>query len=139
MKITKTANNKKKITLSKSEWQNMGKKAGWMNNTNKLNNPIIPEAIGVLSSNPDAVQFNDKASFEDFLNQQHYFSASYSHCYYSEEDLDASRNGDPKFREGTKGVSEADKGCVMLFETGRELVAIWDEKSQVGYILPKSI
>jgi hypothetical protein len=30
MKITKTANNKSKITLSQKEWENIGKKAGWM-------------------------------------------------------------------------------------------------------------
>jgi hypothetical protein len=29
MKITKTASGTKKITLSKSEWQSMGKQAGW--------------------------------------------------------------------------------------------------------------
>ncbi len=30
MKITKTANNKSKITLSQKEWEGIGKKAGWM-------------------------------------------------------------------------------------------------------------
>ena len=30
MKIIKTANGKKKIKISKSEWTNIGKKAGWM-------------------------------------------------------------------------------------------------------------
>ena len=30
MKITKTASGKQVVKISKSEWQNIGKKAGWM-------------------------------------------------------------------------------------------------------------
>jgi len=36
MKII-TANGKNKIKISKKEWQNIGKKAGWINNKEKMN------------------------------------------------------------------------------------------------------
>jgi len=138
MKINKKAN-QTQIFLSQHEWETMGKKAKWMKTANKLDEPIIPQAIRIMEADPRAVQFNDKISFQNFLKQQQYFSASYSHCYYSEEDLQMAREGHPKFRDGhdgTKGISEADKGCIMLFETGHELVAVWDEKNQTGYVVP---
>lgn len=137
MKILKTANKKTKIVLSKKEWESIGKKANWIKvSSATIDKPIIPDAINALSKEPNAVKFNDKANFDNFLKEQKYFSPSYSHCYYSIEDLEASYRGESEWRDGSKGISEADKGCVMLFETGRELVAIWDERNRVGYIVP---
>ena len=104
-----------------------------------INKPIIGDAIHALEQTPDVVKFTDKNQFEQFLNQQKYFSASYSHCYYSPEDLELSYKGDAKFRNGSSGVSEADRGCVLLFNTGHNLVAAWDESQKVGYILPQEI
>jgi hypothetical protein len=100
-----------------------------------IDKPIIPDAIKVISSDKNSIKFTDKNKFNSFLKKQKYFSASYSHCYYSMDDYTASCDGDKRFRDGCTGVSEADRGCVMLFETG-ELVAIWDEKNKIGYIIP---
>jgi hypothetical protein len=36
MKLTKTASGKQKIRMSRKEWQNIGKKAGWMKKANDM-------------------------------------------------------------------------------------------------------
>ena len=102
-----------------------------------IDKPIIPDAITILSNNKNAIKFTDKNEFESFLNTQKYFSASYSHCYYSVDDYEDSRKGGERWRRDYTGISEADRGCVLLFETGHEPVAIWDEMNKIGYILPK--
>jgi hypothetical protein len=38
MKIQKTSNNKQKIIISKSEWESIGKKNGWIGKTAQVNN-----------------------------------------------------------------------------------------------------
>jgi len=133
----------KKITLN--ELKNIIKKIIKEENNNIYTNkyftttidkPIIPDAIKVISSDKDSIKFTDKNKFNSFLEKQKYFSASYSHCYYSMDDYTASCDGDKRFRDGCIGISEADRGCIMLFETGRKLVAVWDEKNKIGYIIP---
>ena len=44
MKLVKTANGKKQIKISKSEWKSIGKKAGWMKKAEllMLNNDDVP-------------------------------------------------------------------------------------------------
>ena len=101
-----------------------------------IDEPIIGDALTVISKDSRAIKFENKAEFDSVLENQRYFSASFSHCYYSMEDLEASRRGDERFRDGYTGISEADRGCVMLFETGHELVAVWSERDKVGYIIP---
>jgi len=101
-----------------------------------INKPIISDALMVISKDENAVKFTNKEEFNSFLEKQKYFSASYSHCYYSEEDYQAAQRGDEKFRNGSTGISEADRGCVILFETGRELIAVWSEKDKIGFIIP---
>ena len=101
-----------------------------------INAPIISDAIEVLKQNENALFFNNKSKFDSFLKDQKYFSASYSHCYYSLEDQEASFKGDNRFRNGSSGISEADRGCVLLFEVGHELAAVWSEKDKCGYIVP---
>jgi len=92
--------------------------------------PIISDGILLLSENPDSVKFNNKVDFENFLSQQKYFSASYSHCFYTPEEYQNwSKNGS-KYEDFDSEQS------VMLFETGRELVAVWDNKNSIGYIIP---
>lgn len=100
------------------------------------NEPIISDGLQVISKNKNAIKFNNKSEFESVLSKQKYFSASQSHCYYSTEDYLASQKGDEKFMNKNVGTSEADNGCVMIFETGHELVALWSEKDKVGYIIP---
>jgi len=103
-----------------------------------IDKPIIPDAVNVISKNPNAVKFTNKSEFDNFLDKQKYFSASYSHCFYSIDDLEASHRGEPEWRDGSRQISETDKGCVLLFETGHEPVAVWDEKNNVGYVVPKN-
>jgi len=57
MKITKTAGGKKKIKISKKEWESIGKKAGWMKEAGEfgyvpnLNSPQPKEFQGVQVGN----------------------------------------------------------------------------------------
>ena len=43
MKITKTASGKQIVKISKSEWQNIGKKQGWIKMADSTNYSQIPE------------------------------------------------------------------------------------------------
>lgn len=97
-------------------------------NITTVNDPIVPDAITVMSNIPEAINFTDRKKFDAYLDKQTYFSCSYSHCYYTKEDLQKSH------KDGTyKNPAE---NCVMLFETGHELVAVWNDKNSIGYILP---
>lgn len=133
-----------KISLLEDEKRQIEKKLMLLKEniyTNKygietIDEPIIGDALMVISKDKRAVKFKKKSDFDSFLKNQRYFSASYSHCYYSLEDYKAAQIGDERFKSGNVGISEADRGCVMLYETGHELVAVWSEKDKVGYIIP---
>lgn len=101
-----------------------------------INYPIIPDAINVISKNPKAIKFNNRDEFKKTLKNQEYFSASHSHCYYSVDDMEASQRNEPDWMDGNTNISEANKGSILLFETGKEIVAVWDERNNVGYIVP---
>lgn len=95
-----------------------------------INEPLIPDAVQLLSNDKRAIKFTNKNEFDAFAQQQKYFSASASHCFYSKEEYDAwSRNG-------SKYSDPDSKNSVMVFETGRELVEIWDAKNNIGFIIP---
>lgn len=91
--------------------------------------PIIPDAISVISSHPEAIEFTDKDTFDSFLEKQKYFSASYSHCFYSVEEME-------EFR---RTFTPVNSDCVILRETGRLLVAVWDAVNGIGYIIPANV
>ena len=62
MKITKTASGKTKIILTKSEWQSIGKKAGWEgyeNNTESINGKRVSTDIsnGVTPEQMEAINY----------------------------------------------------------------------------------
>ena len=101
----------------------------------KLSEPIIPDAIKMLKGVPGVKKYTDKKKFDKDLESQNYFSASHSHSYYSKEDLDAARSGDKRFRKGSTGISESDRGAVLLSNLG-DLVAVWSPIHKVGYIVP---
>jgi len=103
----------------------------------KPSDPIIPDALNWISKNANAVEFTDKNEFTTFLKQQNYFSLRDSHCYYSKHDLELARRGDPKFRDGTTGVSEANRGCILQKDSG-DLVSVWDEQNSIGFIIPSN-
>lgn len=86
-----------------------------------INKPIISDAINILSKNNNSIEFTDINEFKSFLNNQKYFSASYSHVYKTIDD----------YNEGN-----SDESSILLFETGREIVAAWDNNTNVGYIIP---
>jgi hypothetical protein len=92
------------------------------------NRPILK--IAPFAQLTSGKLFNNKIEFKNFLDTQRYFSASYSHCFYSpEEEAQWSRNG-------SKYTDDDSAQSIMLFETGRELVAVWDNKNSIGYIVP---
>jgi hypothetical protein len=97
--------------------------------------PIVSDMLKNISNNKDVVKFNNKLEFNNILKKQNYFNASYSHCYYSIDDYIASQKGDKRFRKDSQGISEADRGCVLLFNSG-DVVAVWSEKDSIGYIIP---
>lgn len=90
--------------------------------------PLIPDAVEELSNYPDAVKFTDKQSFDNFDKQQSYFSAGYSHCFYTPEEYYEWQ------KTHVKNDPDSEKS-VILTNTG-DLVQVWDEKNQVGYIIP---
>lgn len=94
-----------------------------------IKKPIIPDALKVLSKNKDAIKVNSKSEFDTIAGKQGYFSASYSYCFYTPEEYEAWTNKHA-------APSEDAVKSVMLFNTGRELVQIWDERNQIGYIVP---
>jgi len=99
-------------------------------NITTISEPIIPDAIQVVSQNSNAIEFTDKQSFDEFANQQQYFSASHSHCFYSvEEKQEWSRNG------GKYSDPDSEQS-VLVFETGHKPVQVWDNKNSIGYVVP---
>lgn len=99
--------------------------------------PIIPDAIKVISESKNALKFEDKNSFLSCFDNQRYFSLSSSHCFYTMEDLNNCSKGTPEWRDGSTGISESNKGSILQFECGHEIVAVWDERNKLGYIIPK--
>ena len=95
MKIIKTANHKRKIKLSKSEWQNIGKRAGWISPITKTANKFevvfevvdssfnranYSDLIGKILDNPPAYANvklikDDKKSLQSIFDQQSKFFA----------------------------------------------------------------
>lgn len=98
-------------------------------NSKTIHTPLIPDAILVISENPNAIKFTDKKEFTEFSDKQIYFSASSSHCFYNEEEYKES------VMRGNKKSEEAENS-ELLFETGHEIVQVWDDKNKVGYIIP---
>src|ERR1035437_263551 len=96
-----------------------------------INKPLISDAIKILSTEKGAIKFNSKEQFKDFLRKQKYFSASHSYCFYSPEEHD---NWVKKHVAPSEDAFASD----MVFETGHELVAIWDNKNSIGYIIPSN-
>jgi len=99
-------------------------KVSKIKNAIKLSEPIIPDAIKLISKSQDATKFTNRSKFDKFLDNQKYFSASESHCFYNKKDLE----------DFHKGKKDSEKKCYILKDTG-DLVAVWDDKNNVGYII----
>lgn len=95
-----------------------------------IDEPIIPDAIQVISQNPNAIKFTDKQSYDEFANQQRYFSASHSHAFYSPEEMEEWRKSGNRYKDPDSEQSD------ILFNTGHEPVQVWDNKNQIGYVVP---
>lgn len=89
--------------------------------------PIIPDVAKILSEDKEVHQFTSKEEFENVLSQQSYFSAGYSHCFYSIHDMNDWHRSHVKDR--------CTRESIMLFESGHKPVALWDHKNQIGYII----
>lgn len=90
-------------------------------------NPIIQEIINTISKNKNAIKFTNKKEFKTFLNNQKYFSASYSHCFQSEND----------FNDFLNGKNTTDNESILLKNCGN-IVAIWNNKKSIGFIIPSN-
>jgi len=58
MKLVKTASGKKTLKISKKEWQNIGKKQGWVKKAEGLDekDPAIIELMKLMAPNPAALE-----------------------------------------------------------------------------------
>lgn len=87
--------------------------------------PIIQEAINYLKRDKASVVYT-KSLFKSSVMEADYFSASYSHCFYS-RDTHAIWNGDV-----TKNEIDANNS-IYLLNCGK-LVGCWNERDKIGYI-----
>jgi len=74
MKLVKTASGKSVIKMSKSEWQSIGKKAGWLGKQAQIgdrdrNNPLLLKLIEGLTKGSDPEYL--KSTYEHSLNEDH--------------------------------------------------------------------
>ena len=92
--------------------------------------PIIPDALMVISNNPNAIRFNNYEEYKEYSGKQKYFSASHSHCFYSQENKEYFHNNGSQHADPDEGLSD------ILFNTGHEIVQVWDNKNQIGYVVP---
>ena len=95
-----------------------------------INEPIIPDAIEVISKNPNAIKFTNKSEYNSFAKNQQYFSASHSHSFYNKEENDSFSQNGSKYDDQDAEQSD------ILFETGHEIVQVWDNKNNIGFIIP---
>lgn len=95
-----------------------------------ISEPIIPDAIQVISDNPEAIQFLNKQEYDNFANQQKYFSASHSHAFYSPEEMEQWRKSGNQYKDKDSELSD------ILFDAGHEVVQVWDNKNRRGYVVP---
>lgn len=89
--------------------------------------PIIPNAISAIEKHPRAVKFTNKDELLNFYDTQNYFSVSHSHCFYSDAEHNQFVN---------KGAIPIHPECELAIETGRQLVMVWDDLNQIGYVIP---
>lgn len=98
-----------------------------------VNLPIIPDAVEVINNDNNVKTFNNKNEYDNYLNQQKYFSLSKSHSFYSPNEYKMwSDNGNVYSDEDSKNSE-------IAFETGREIVGVWDNKNNIGYVKTKNI
>ena len=93
-----------------------------------VENPIIPDVLKILSKKDNAVKFTDKNEFDKFAREQKYFSASHTHSFYSEKEMENWKKNNIKDPDSEKSD--------IVFETGHEPVQVWDNKNKIGYIIP---
>ena len=95
----------------------------------RLNMPLVPDAVELIKRY-DPLVVHDIEEFEKLVGKQRYFNASYSHCFYSEQEYkEWSKNGN-------KYQNKDSERSVMLKDSG-DLVAVWDNKNGTGYVVPK--
>jgi hypothetical protein len=97
-----------------------------------LNEPIIGDAVKILSNKPNIIKVNSFNEYENTIKNQNYFSPSHSHAFYSNEEYVNWQNSGNKYTNSDSEKSD------ILFETGRELVAVWDNMNSIGYVLVKN-
>lgn len=76
----------------------------------------IERNYDIMSNFIFSKKFDNKQAFENYLQTQRYFSASYAHCHH-------------------EGESAPDDNSILLFNTG-DVVAVWDDRIGSGYVSP---
>lgn len=88
--------------------------------------PIVNDAIEAMKLNDSGpLEFIDRTSMERFIDGQHWFSLSSSIAFQSEE----------IYKEWSKHGDGKPTGDNIWFETGREVVAVWDNLNKKGYAI----
>ena len=117
MKLVKTASGKKKITLSKSEWENIGKQAGW-----------VKEAS--TDQDIDDLRANKERKIEEILFRRLQDKMHTDPSWYIK------LNVDPKPYQGTGGVARLRDELASKFEGSDGLInflALADFFESIGY------
>jgi hypothetical protein len=81
-----------------------------------IDKPIIEDAIKALGSFNNVKKFTDEKRWKKFLDSQKYFQISLSRAYHG---------------------NKKSENSIIAFETGHELVAVWDDENQIGYVKVK--
>ena len=99
-------------------------------NINEYFEPIIPNAVDKLKDIHNVITINDKNEFDNLVSQQKYFSASHSHCFYSKDEYET---------WSKTHVSSDDAVNSDIIKNCGDLVAVWDNKNKIGYVLPNIV
>ena len=108
MKIVKTASGKQTIKMSKSEWQSIGKKAGWMKTAGMWQDPMMQEVEPwvMKSGNPyviDNWQKHPELAYRAFKGDKNAWNELVAKCGGKQIGL----NGEPQ------GKSELPQGAQL--------------------------
>lgn len=97
----------------------------------KLKAPLVPDAVEFLKDMEGVITVRTKDEYEKVTGEQKYFSASHSHCFYTQAEYEKWSKKGSKYDD--KNSEESD----ILKNVG-DLVAVWDNKNKVGYVLPQT-
>lgn len=118
-----------KEILEDIDWSNPNiKRASRIDEQPSIYDPIIPDAIMVISNNPNATRFNNIEEYKAYAEAQKYFNASHSHCFYSKENMEY-------FHANGSQHADPDEALSDILKNNGDIVQVWDQKNQIGYVV----